>query len=287
VADLELRARAARARLALADLFAYNPLQPRGPDGRWIKAGAGVPSAPSVPGKKAAAPRKKAAPARPAGASGWLDEAKSGKLSAATKKRVSDMLTFTDLQTGTRTEVTGVEPVAGGRIQAQVKVYNADGQWIGQAVRTIEPPKKPGGKTRIYHNSFQLSPRAQGGGFSSRWLRRMEDRYREQGIGEIALTTQDVGGYAWAKAGFDFSDRKEAQVAAASLGRKLKMKSWRNQMTQRQITDGEELIRRAKTGGEDFPTPAEFAMLGWMPGLETWVGKEAMLGTGWHGVKEL
>ena len=277
---LELRARAAIARLELA----YNPLQPRGKDGRWIKGGAGAPSAPSAPAKKAA---RKAAPARQAGVRGWLDEAKSGKLSTATKNRVSKMLTFTDPQTGMRTEVASVEPVAGGRVQASIKVYDKDGSWVGQALRTIEPPKKPGGKDRIYHNSFQLAPRARNGGFSSRWLREMEDRYREQGIGEIALTTQDVGGYAWAKAGFDFSDRDEAKVAASSLSRKLKMKSWRNQLTQRQITDGEELIRRAKTGGEDFPTPAEFAMLGWMPGLETWIGKEAMLGTGWHGVKEL
>ena len=279
--SLELRARAAIARL---EVFAYNPLQPRGPDGRWIKGGAGVPSAPDAPRKRAV---KKTAPARRPGVRGWLDEAKTGKLSAATKKRVSDMLTFTDPQTGMRTEVTSVEPTAGGRVQAAVKVYNADGQWVGQALRTIEPPKKPGGKDRIYHNSFQLAERARQGGFSTRWLREMEDRYREQGIGEIALTTQDVGGYAWAKAGFDFSDRAEAKVAASSLQRKVNMKSWRNQMTQRQITDAQELIRRAKTGGEDFPTPAEFAMLGWMPGLDTWVGKEAMLGTGWHGVKEL
>lgn len=282
---LELRARAAIARL---ELLAYNPLQPRGKDGRWIKAGGAVPSAPTAPAKKAVRKAaKKAAPARQAGAHGWLDEAKGGKLSAATKKQVGDMLTFTDPQTGTRSEVTGVEPVAGGRIQAQVKVYNADGQWIGQAVRTIEPSKKPGGKTRIYHNSFQLSPRAQGGGFSSRWLREMEDRYREQGIGEIALTTQDVGGYAWAKAGFDFSDRKEARVAASALTKLLNKKSVRDRLTQRQITDGQELIRRTLKPGEGFPTPAEFAMLGWMPGLDTWVGKEAMLGTGWHGVKEL
>lgn len=285
-ADLDQRARAARAQLALAQVFAYNPLQPRGPDGRWIKSGGGVgaPSVPRAPSRKAA-PRKAAA--RSAGASGWLKEAASGKLSAPTKKQVEQLFAYSDSETGMKSKVTNVTTAPGGRVQVTIDVNDKDGNWVGRAMRNIEPPKGDSGKTRVYHTSFQLAPRAQGGGFSSRWLRQMEDRYREQGIGEIALTTQDVGGYAWAKAGFDFADRKEARVAAGILSRKLNAKSVTNRMSQREITDARELIRRAKEVREEPPTPMEFAMLGWRPGLDSWVGKETMVGSGWHGVKEL
>lgn len=284
--SLELRARAARARLALAEVFAYNPLQPRGPDGRWIKAGAATPAVPDAPRAPAKKGAKKAAPAARPGAAGWLDEAKRGELSAATRERVREMFDYSDPTTGLRTEVYEVEASPTGRVIAHVNIRDEGGLLVGKAVRNIETDKQTG-EPRVYHTSFNLGKRVQGGGFSSRWLRQMEDRYREQGINRIALTTNDVGGYAWAKAGFDFADRKEARVAAESLRRQLNRKSVRDRLTQRQITDGQELIRRAREAQEDYPTPAEFAMLGWMPGMETWVGKEAMLGTGWHGVKDL
>ena len=294
--SLELRARAARARLALAEVFAYNPLQPRGPDGRWIKAGTGAPSvpdAPSAPGKKAAPGAKKAAkktaPTASSGAAGWLEEAKRGKLSAASEKKLRESFAYSDPATGMRAEVSKVEATPTGRVQVSVDIKDASGLTVGKAMRNIETDKQTG-QPRVYHTSFMLGKRAQGGGFSARWLRQMEDQYRDAGIKRIALTTTDVGGYAWAKAGFDFADRKEARVVASALTKLLNKRSVRDRLTQRQITDGQELIRRTLTPGAEYPTPAEFAMLGWMPGMgkdDLWVGKEAMLGTGWHGVKDL
>lgn len=282
--DLGLRARAA---LALSAVLAYNPLQPRGPDGRWIKAGAGV-AVPSTPAKKAARRPaiKKATPARATGAASWLEEAKTGKLSAATEERIKQAFAFKDPQTGMSTEAYQIEASPTGRVVANINILDSEGRTVGKAVRNVDIDKKTG-EPYVYHTSFNLGKRAQGGGFSSRWLAQMEDRYREQGIKQIRLTTNDVGGYAWAKAGFDFADRKEARVAASALTKLLNKRSVRDRLSQRQITDGQALIKRVLTPGEELPTPAEFAMLGWMPGLDSWIGKETMLGTGWHGVKEL
>lgn len=280
---LELRARAARARLAL-DALAYNPLQPRGPDGRWIKGGA--PAAPSAPAKKSA-PRKKAAP-RPAGASGWLAEAKTGKLSAATQKQIRDSFAFTDPDTGMRAEATTVEPTRGDSVQVAVDVHDRDGKWVGRAMRTIGPSKTDPGKSSIYHTSFQLAPRVQGGGFSARWLRQMEDRYREQGIDEIALTTNSVGGYAWAKAGFDFADEKQMRQMADRFELRSTAPASVYGDSEQAKQQMRELAARAQSSNpDDHPLPIEFAMVGWEPGATTWPGKDAMIGTAWEGVKQL
>lgn len=283
--SLELRARAAIARM---EVFAYNPLQPRGPDGRWIKAGAGAPSAPSAP-KKAARSRapRKAAPAR-ARASEWLSEAKKGKLSAATQQQIRDAFAFADPGTGIRAEAKTVEPTGTDSVQVSVDMYDQDNRWVGRAMRTISPSKTDPSKSSIYHTSFQLAPRAQGGGFSSRWLRQMEDRYRDQGIDEIALTTNDVGGYAWAKAGFDFADAGQARQMADRFELRSEAPTSVYGDSDQAKQQMRELAARARsTNPDDHPLPIEFAMVGWEPGATSWPGKDAMIGTAWEGVKKL
>jgi hypothetical protein len=287
--NLELRARAAAAILELA----FNPHQRRDSRGRWAK----------MPDSELKRPRRaarKAAPRR-VSASEWLDEAATGRLSAATENQIKEAFAFSDPGTGMTATVSSVAGGPGvrrvgapgpgaaptGRVEVVVDIKDSSGLTVGKAVRAISPSETAGGKPQVYHTSFNLGKRAQGGGFSSRWLRQMEQQYRDAGIGSIGLTTTDVGGYAWAKAGFDFANRTEAKVAATALSRKLNSREGQRGLPQRVITDGLELVRRARTGGEDWPAPAEFAMLGWTPGAESWVGKEAMLGTAWHGKKEL
>lgn len=279
---LELRARAAIARL---DLLAYNPLQPRGRDGRWIKGGAGAsPSTPDAAPPRPVRKRAPRAPARRASATDWLASPGRSVSTPETEKQIKELFNFTDPDTGLSAEAYAVE-AGQNSIVAHVNIKNADGAVVGKAMRSVRLGKS--GEPQVYHHSFNLGKRFQGGGFSSRWLRQMEDRYREAGIKEIGLTTSDVGGYAWAKAGFDFQDRAQAKLAATAINKLLTSKAGQRDLPQRVITDGLELVRRARTGGEDIPTPAEFAMLGWTPGAETWVGKEGMLGTSWYAVKEL
>jgi hypothetical protein len=289
--SMELRARAAVASLTL-DVLAFNPRQPRGPDGRWIKGGAGASPSTTTPSPPRA-PRKQV-PSKPAGRTGansWLDAIRRGEPADDAKRQIGEMFEYTDPQTGYRSEVTQVD-VHGSAERpsyfAVISIKDQTGLEVGRATRSIWPVRADPSKVSIHHGSFLLGKRAQGGGFSKRWLAQMDDRYREAGIDRITLFTDDVGGYAWAKAGFDFSDRDGPKHVATLVGRKLRSKEGQRNLPQRVITDGEELIRRAQsTDPEERPTPMEFAMLGWTPGAETWVGKESMLGSGWGGVKQL
>jgi len=206
------------------------------------------------------------------------------------------MFEFSDPQTGFTTRVSRVRAAAApdpelgkgaSNLEAVVDVLDASGKKIGFADRRLVF-NRDGDKLQMYHLSFHLDPKVQGGGFSSRWLRQMEDRYRQEGIDRMALTAADkVGGYAWAKAGFDFEHQAAAEGVAARL------KTMENRLTAAGMSpevkaEGDELIRRAKSGNpEERPTPMEFAMLGWTPGATTWPGKQLMLGAAWDGVKEL
>lgn len=285
--SLALRARAARARLALAAAgFAYNPLQPRGPDGRWIKAGTGVSASPA-PAKKATrrAAAKKTTPDK-ARAAGWLADAKTrvraDKLSPEADRQVRELFAFEDPETGMRAEAYDTEAHGESGVLAHISIKNADGREVGRATRHFHANKETG-EPQVYHTSFNLGRAVRGGGFSSRWLRQMEDRYRDAGIKSIGLTTNDVGGYAWAKAGFDFESDSSAGVLAAQFEGGLRQQDLSPEVRAR----ADDLLRRARAGGDERPLPVEFAMLGWEPGAATWPGKQAMIGSSWGGVKEL
>lgn len=293
--SLELRARAATAAL---EAFGFNPNQRRGPDGRWIKMG-GPGSAGGKPrGRRAAAA---APPSGPRQLTDVLDSLRGGPqfldaedLPPEVREWAEQMFTYSDPATGYRTNMVqltgkGERP----QLDLSVEILDGEGRKVGIARRRLRTGKN--GQPQVDHVSFYLDKRAQGGGFSGRWLQRMEERYREAGIKQEWLIASEVGSYAWAKAGFDFADRDQAKLAATRLAAILRAKDAQRDLPQRVITDGNELVRRARTDGEDIPTPMEFAMLGWTPGAETWPGKEALLnikggkprGLGWEGIKEL
>lgn len=295
----ELRARAATAAL---ELFGFNKGQRRGPDGKWIKmGGAGSAGGRARGGGSAAAQKPTGGPRQLVDV---LDALKSGpqfvepdEIPPEVREWAEDMFSYTDPETGYSSTVTRVQGNGGPNRQdldIAIKITDADGREVGLARRRLRRGKN--GQPQVDHVSFYLDKSKQGGGFSSRWLRQAEDRYREAGIKQSWLIASEVGSYAWAKAGYDFADRDQAKLAASRMAAILRSKDAQRDLPQRVITDGNELIRRARTGGGgDFPTPMEFAMLGWTPGAKTWVGKETMLnikggkprGLGWEGIKEL
>ena len=286
----ELRARAATARLALAHAeLRFDPNQPRGADGRWIRGGGGaLPSVPSGPSRSAKkVPGKKAAPAsKTRGVDNWLKDMGKDDVSPETRLQITKAFSYTDPQTGWRSEVEGVTP-SNTTLRIRVNILDENGNKIGRAIRNVWPGRR-GSAPSIYHSAFELDKSKQGNGFSSRWLAQMEDRYREQGIGSIQLTTDDIGGYAWAKAGFDFLGPSEVRIIANKFKAALKKKSNQLELSQRVLTDGAELVRRAHSSDRsEWPTPMEFAMLGWTPGAKNWIGKRTLIGTNWAAEKTL
>lgn len=266
--SLELRARAAAAILELA----FNPHQRRDSRGRWVK----------MPTSELKRPRR--TPRRKL--LGQLMDGPQDALRGDDLQRVRDMFDFRDGRTGMHTDVLSaqVSRRADGtrRLGVMLAIRDGEGRLVGNASRDFKRDPLTG-QTSVEHVSFTLDPAHRDTGFSSKWLRQMEDRYRQLGVGQIELTTSGIGGYAWAKAAFEFADDKAAQTIADLVDLKMSRQPQTPEVSQQLAR----LIRRASAGGPDRPLPIEFAMLGWEPGAETWPGKRAMVGTHWDGVKQL
>ncbi len=273
---MELRARAAVAMLELA----FNPHQRRDSKGRWAK----------VPDSELKRPRGQGAGDVRAGVDVQrLLGRGPGKLEGSEKDAVTELFAIDDPQTGLHTELTNARTIAtaGGRTEllANLAIRDASGKLVGTAQRVLRRDPKTG-RPVAYHANFELDPEVRGSGFSARWLAQLEDRYRQSGIDRIELNTDGVGGYAWAKAGFDFSGPREARKAADRMELLLGSAVARGVNPETRAA-AESLIERARAGGDAIPTPMEFAMVGWKPGASMWLGKAAMLNSKWAGVKQL
>lgn len=270
-----LRARAAAAALGL---FGFNPGQRRGPDGRWIKMGGSG----SAGGKPRGRQRRSAL--NRDGAPRWLEQP-PGSLTGQSFDEVAQLFGYDDPQTGYRASVTQAS-VGDNRVDVVVEIRDSEDRRVGGAGRTFF--KDPDGKLVVEHDHFGLEKRAQGGGFSTRWLRQLEDRYRQQGVDKIKVATVGVGGYAWAKAGFDFAGRRSMLQTADRL--ELRSEApvhvfGDSPQVKQQMVD---LVARARSDDpSEWPLPIEIAMVGWEPGAKTWPGKDVMVNAMWNGVKQL
>jgi hypothetical protein len=189
---------------------------------------------------------------------------------------IRDTYGFDDKKTGLTAAVDedGIKRKRDGSIEVAVTIRNSTGQIVGGAKRTI----RPAAEATVRHDELVLFSQARGQGFATRYNAQVEAEYRKTGVKRITLEANlDVGGYAWARSGYDFSsagDRKK--VAERAIADKPK---W-NKATQAEID------RVAKNPRS---TPADFAMIGHgTPGQPAfWAGKQIMLGATWEGVKEL
>jgi GNAT superfamily N-acetyltransferase len=270
--SIELRARAATAIMELA----FNPHQRRDSRGRWTK----MPDSERKT-KRRTTPTRQAAFLRGAIDRG-LERGDPGALSAEDSAAISELFTVNDPQTGMKTVVGNPRNVQNKRLWVPIEIVDRDGNKAGEARRYIT--RNSVGELEVEHSSFVLAPEMQGSGFSSRWLRQMEERYKAAGIKRITVDADDIGGYAWAKAGFDFAEDSDARSMAARADMNAEFDPTTSPEVRKQAA---ELKRRARAGGDERPTPMEIAMLGWEPGAETWLGKRTMLGANWRGVKEL
>lgn len=283
---LELRARAA---VAALELFGFNPLQRRGPDGRFIKMG-GAGSAGGRPRSGGIRSRQQLR-----AAIGRAVDPQSGPLQDGDREALRQMFEFTDPQTGAYTRLGDAEvgfdfEHQNGdkrKVRVEIDLFDRDGRRIGQAERNIRVKPRTD-EVVVDHTTFNLSKEARGQGISSRWLAKMDNAYRDAGISEIHLSTTDVGGYAWAKAGFDFAGPRVMRQVADRFELRASAPPHiygDSPEAQQQMRD---LAQRARsTDRAEWPLPIEFAMVGWEPGATAWPGKHAMLGTNWRGVKQL
>ena len=123
-----------------------------------------------------------------------------------------------------------------------------------------------------------LNEGQRGQGFATRFNAHSEETYRANGIKTVTLHADiDVGGYAWARAGYDFRNNRTRSATVA----KAYVDSIKRHDSDPVISRFRELHQSGTA------TPLDLAMVGHSPGASTWPGKEIMLDSDWQGVKTL
>ena len=176
---------------------------------------------------------------------------------------------------------------------------------MGNITRTFN--RLPDGSFRVTHDIMELTPMARGQGFSTAFSEFSETWYRKAGISQIDVHAGlSDGGYAWAKAGYDWNTSSGQGVVHLSE----KLNAVRSKLTYSVIKENEALIdaeiwlhglnekvsdlmRATVSGTPDelarayaaMPRPYEIANKSY-PGLET-LGRDLLAGTDWIGVKVL
>ena len=149
-----------------------------------------------------------------------------------------------------------------------------------------------------------LDPSVQGQGFAERFYKHVEERAYEQGIRRVRIFANiDVGGYAWARRGFNFRDQEQRELfkdviqmfADSKPGEVIELYGIEYVVTPSVIAQAQRLIRKWRS-----VTPLELSQLGERARsmrttkktkrgrvIPMWPGKSLMLGSGWRGVKPL
>jgi len=165
-----------------------------------------------------------------------------------------------------------------------------NGDQIFKAKRSIDLLEQPG--TSVSHLSFYVEPEYQGKGIATRANQKFFDLYRENGITQVTLwANADVGGYTWAKQGFDWRTDFDETTKNNFSSMKRMLRKAEQFSSIKEVgydvgpSDFYNSLRRDSP--DEWPTPLEIAMYGHTKGATTWPGKEAMLGDEWEGVLRL
>ncbi|MEU8821811.1 phage minor capsid protein [Actinoplanes sp. NPDC048796] len=190
-----------------------------------------------------------------------------------------------------------------------------DGKAVGRFERAFYRDRD--GDLVVVHALLYLHKDYRGRGFAGEFNGHLERWYRQQGIVRIEVHANiDVGGYTWASQGFEFEDtesadyiidrvrfmvdvfnelvddyRKAAGSATAANARALRERA---RKLEAQVAEAADILERAdgsQFGDLDFPTSYEISQVGRSNDVDDekqpWLGKAAMLGSDWHGVKWL
>lgn len=162
-----------------------------------------------------------------------------------------------------------------------------DGRMVGRTERQFQ---RTNGELSVHHALLELSSNAQGQGFAEAWNGHLMDWYSQSGVETIRVGANiDVGGYAWARQGFDFASASDADGIARRL--EWRLREHATMYDTAQIADLKSMIKRLRAGefgSDQYPTAYEVSQAGRKPGQgkdDRWPGKDAMLGSSWSGVK--
>jgi GNAT superfamily N-acetyltransferase len=182
----------------------------------------------------------------------------------------------------------------GGNIHVIGRVLDENDEEVGEFIRDIFPTSDKS----VHHQSLYLSPSVQGRGFAKGFLSQSEAHYRAQGMEYITVqASDDVGGYAWARAGFTWGDGRPSD--SVIQGMQFFAESYPDHPTVPKIQSMLKDIRDSRVTRK--PTPREISELGegtddieygefWTSprsGTKIHAGAAILLGSEWEGVKDI
>jgi GNAT superfamily N-acetyltransferase len=233
------------------------------------------------------------------------------------RKLIEDMETAKLAFSGTHAGLTAdvhTARVIGDKVKVVGTIRTADDKWAGEFERLVD------NKTMsVYHKLLQLDPSVQGSGFAAAFNAQAMQYYRQAGYKQVTLHADiDVGGYAWARQGFNFRDPSTQDSFTAgqqkeAIGRVgLRLKGWK---PSKELTDSilsltgkkadavlkriEEVQAQMQAFNErligdykDWPSAHEISEIGkditWTIKLgdrdvQMWPGKAVLLNSEWYG----
>lgn len=230
-------------------------------------------------------------------------------LKPVTKKRRAEVEQaarelFNGTHAGIEVRVTSVEVgLFDNMTVVQGDLLDARGRKVGHFTRGYRYVNRfpgPGRDLVARHETLEITDRdLRGQGFAGAFNAHLEASYRASGVKRITLTASlDNGGYAWARAGYDWQAEWTAANIATSLKRLVELfehspGDYRGRDVREAIAAAKALLKRMDEepfGSVGFPTPYELSQLGRWPGAgrdDLWLGKQALLGRTWEGVKPL
>lgn len=192
---------------------------------------------------------------------------------------------FRTTATGLRTRTVRRENLRSGKetdvIMVTGKVYRGNTE-VGQFERGLY--RGNDGKLVASHIELKVKRNYQGQGFASEFNRHAEEAYRKEGVDRVVLQANiSVGGYAWARKGFDWMDELQPKAVVTRVRKKAKDDP-------AAMADLKALVARMRKhefGSAGYPTPLELSEVGRRAGRDDWAGRAGMLGSNWLGVKYL
>ena len=143
------------------------------------------------------------------------------------------------------------------------------------------------GRLVVENERLELEDFAQRRGFSTALSKELEHYYRRSGVDLMTVQATEIGGYTWAREGFDLDpDPVLLQRSLDNVRRRIQglIADTGTDPADRQLL--RQIYDRLKEDslGKGCPTPKELADL---RGVDTKLGEKVMIGIDWHGIRWL
>jgi GNAT superfamily N-acetyltransferase len=174
-------------------------------------------------------------------------------------------------------------PVMNKDVNVQATIYDKDGKMAGIVERNLFANRLG---TQVDNTQMELYPQYQGQGFASEFYKQTEARLKAVGVQRANIHADlDVGGYAWARKGFDWQSPAMGRQKLEGMASWYKTQPRQDPAVAKEI---QSLLSHAQDRKDpQFPTPYDLSRVGYTPGATMWPGKEFMLGGSWYGAKNL